>query len=106
MIGRVWHGWTTPANAAEYQRLLTEDIFPEIAAKGVRGYRGIQLLRQDLEDEVEFKTIMWFDSWEAVREFAGEDHQKAYVPPEARALLKRFDAHSRHYEGVIVSPSA
>jgi hypothetical protein len=37
MIGRVWHGWTTPANAAEYHRLLTEEIFPRIAAKGIKG---------------------------------------------------------------------
>lgn len=98
MIGRVWHGWTTPENAAVYERLLEEKIFPGIAAKGVPGYRGIQLFRRTVGDEVEFKTIMWFDSLDDVRAFAGADYEQAYVPPEARAVLARFDEHSQHYE--------
>jgi antibiotic biosynthesis monooxygenase (ABM) superfamily enzyme len=98
MIGRVWHGWTTPGNADAYERLLKEEIFPGIAAKNVDGYRGIQLLRRDVGPEVEFKTLMWFDSLDAVRRFAGDDYERAYVPPEARAVLSRFDDRSRHYE--------
>jgi antibiotic biosynthesis monooxygenase (ABM) superfamily enzyme len=98
MVARVWHGWTTAGNAAEYERLLKEQIFPGIAAKGVSGYRGVQLLRRQHGDEVEFKTVMWFDSFDAVREFAGQDYELAYVPPPARAVLARFDERSRHYE--------
>jgi len=41
---------------------------------------------------------MWFDSLDAVRAFAGEDHETAYVPAAARALLSRFDVRSTHYE--------
>jgi hypothetical protein len=51
-----------------------------------------------LADKVEFVTVMWFDSIEAVRAFAGEDYEVAVVPPKARALLSRFDARSQHYE--------
>ena len=99
MIGRIWHGWTTGANADVYEKLLLTEIFPGIAAKGGAGYRGIQLFRRPLgPDEVEFLTIMFFDSWEAVREFAGEDYETAYVPPKAREVLSRFDARSTHYE--------
>jgi hypothetical protein len=98
MVARVWRGWTTSEKAAEYERLLNEQIFPGIAAKAVDGYRGIQLLRRQLTDEVEFKTIMLFDSIESVRQFAGEDYEQAYVPPAARAVLARFDVRSEHYE--------
>lgn len=99
MIARLWHGYTTTANADAYENLLRREIFPGIAAKGVAGYRGIQLLRRPLPpDEVEFITIMEFDSWEAVRQFAGEDYERAYVPPKAREVLARFDERSRHYE--------
>ncbi len=99
MIGRIWHGWTTVEHADTYEALLRSDIFPGIAAKGVAGYHEIQLFRRPLsEDEVEFITIMWFDSWEAVKAFSGEDYERAYVPPQARAVLKRFDARSQHYE--------
>ncbi|MGE0552478.1 MAG: antibiotic biosynthesis monooxygenase [Gemmatimonadales bacterium] len=98
MIIRIWHGWTTPANADTYERLLNEEIFPGIEAKGVAGYRGIQLLRRVVGDEVEFVTMMRFDSLDAVRAFAGEDYDVAYVPPKARVVLARFDARSQHYE--------
>ncbi|MHA2224779.1 MAG: acyl-CoA dehydrogenase [Candidatus Hodarchaeales archaeon] len=47
---------------------------------------------------MEFITIMWFDSLETIRAFAGEDYERAVVPPEAKALLSRFDARSQHYE--------
>lgn len=98
MIGRVWHGWTDPDNADEYEAILTEEVLPAIAAKGVHGYRGIELFRRDVGDEVEFMTIMWFDSLEAVRQFAGKDYETAYVPPVARAVLARYDERSTHYE--------
>ncbi len=98
MIARIWHGWTTPENADAYERLLREEIFPGIAAKGVAGYRGIRLLRRPREEEVEFITLMEFDSWDAVRDFAGADYETAYVPPRAREVLARFDSHSQHYE--------
>jgi hypothetical protein len=41
---------------------------------------------------------MSFDTWEAVRTFGGEDHERAYVPASARAVLARFDERSVHYE--------
>jgi len=98
MISRIWHGWTTRANADAYEHLLREEIFTGIGARAISGYRGIQLLRRDLGDEVEFVTEMWFDSIESVRAFAGEDYDRAVVPPKAQALLKRYDARSVHYD--------
>lgn len=98
MIGRIWHGWTKFENADEYERLLKEEIFPGIAGKNVPGYRGIQLFRRPTDDEEEFVTIMWFDSWDAVKLFSGEDYERAYVPSKAREVLARFDERSQHYE--------
>lgn len=98
MISRIWHGWTTPANADAYERLLRAEVFTGIAARGIPGFRGIDLLRRPSGDSVEFVTVMWFDSLEAVRAFAGPDYEVAVVPPEARALLQRFDQRSAHYE--------
>lgn len=98
MIERIWHGWTTPENADEYERLLKEVIFPRFADEAGAGYRGARILRRSAEDEVEFVTIMRFSSLDAVREFAGEDYERAHVPPEAREVLARFDDVVRHYE--------
>ena len=98
MIIRIWHGWTTPQNANLYEELLKGEIFVGINNRGLPGYRGIQLLRRDGPDEVEFVTLMRYDSFDAVRRFAGEDFEAAVVPPKARALLERFDERSSHYE--------
>jgi heme-degrading monooxygenase HmoA len=98
MISRVWHGWTTPENADAYEALLKSEIFRGIQDRQMAGYRGIHLFRRNLGDEVEFVTVMWLDTIEAVRAFAGEDYEVAVVPPKARALLSRFDACSQHYE--------
>ena len=98
MISRIWHGWTTPANADAYEALLKSEIFVGINNRQIDGYQGIHLLRRNVEDEVEFVTVMWFDSLDAVRIFAGEDYEVAVVPPKARAILAHFDARSQHYE--------
>ena len=103
MISRVWHGWTDYDNADAYEELLHTEIFTNIANQSIIGYRGIHLLRRDVDDGVEFVTIMWFDTLEAVRAFAGEEYEVAVVPPEARQLLSRFDDHSAHYQ-VIETP--
>ena len=98
MISRIWHGWTTPENADKYEALLKEEIFVGILNRNIRGFKNIQLLRRVIENEVEFVTIMEFDSLDAVREFAGQDYEVAVVPEKARAVLSHFEARSQHYE--------
>jgi antibiotic biosynthesis monooxygenase (ABM) superfamily enzyme len=99
MIARIWHGWTTPDNADAYEALLLGEVIPGIEAKGVAGFHSIEVLRRDTgAGEVEFVTIMHFDSWEAVKAFAGEDFERACVPSAARQLLARFDERSQHFE--------
>jgi antibiotic biosynthesis monooxygenase (ABM) superfamily enzyme len=101
MILRYWRGWTTPENADAYQRIVSTEVLPGIAARNVDGYLGAYLARRELGDEVEFATIMQFDSIESVRAFAGEDYETAYVPAQARAVLSRFDERSAHFEALL-----
>ena len=98
MISRIWHGWTTHENADEYEDLLHKEVFPSIEKKNVEGYKKISLLKRVLKNEVEFITIMLFDSLDAVKAFAGEDYEKSYVPDKARQVLTRHDEKSKHYE--------
>ena len=98
MIARIWHGWTSLENADAYEALLKQEIFVSIQNRKIGGLLGIELLRRSLDTEVEFISIMSFDSIAAVRVFAGDDYEAAVVPPKARALLKRFDERSQHYE--------
>jgi heme-degrading monooxygenase HmoA len=98
VICRIWHGWTAPDQADAYERLLRAEFLPKIRARGIAGFQGIELLRRAAEHRVEFVTLMWFDSIDAVRAFAGEDYNAAVVPPAARELLSDFDTRSSHYE--------
>ena len=98
MIKRIWHGWTTFENADVYENLLKKEIFPHIAEKNVKGYKGMELYRRELQDEIEFITVMDFENLESVKEFAGEDYELCVVPPTARKVLKHFDERSQHYE--------
>ena len=101
-VKRIWHGWTTLENAEEYRTVLEEVVFPSIEAKGIPGYRSIELLQRDHEAEVEFITIMTFDSLQNVIDFQGQDYERCYVPDAAQRVLDRWDLKSAHYEVVEI----
>jgi hypothetical protein len=99
MIARIWHGWTSPSDAAAYQGLLQSEILPGIRRRA--GCRGAYLLRQEASASVEFVTVLFFESFDAIRAFAGDDLEAAVVPPAARKLLSRFDERATHYEALV-----
>ena len=98
MIARIWHGYTKPEHASVYEIMLREEIFIGIREKNMNGFIDVQLLKRKLEDEVEFITIMRFESITAVRNFAGNDYEKAVIYEDAKPLLVRYDERSQHYE--------
>jgi heme-degrading monooxygenase HmoA len=102
MITRLWHGHTTHENADAYEKLLREEILPGIHR--IAGYRGAELLRRELPDEIEFITITRFDSLDAIKAFAGEDYEAAVVPAAAHPLLSHFDERSAHYQSIFRIP--
>jgi antibiotic biosynthesis monooxygenase (ABM) superfamily enzyme len=96
MIARIWHGWTKPADAEAYEKMLRDEIFPSIAARRIEGYRGAELFVRENGDEVEFITQLRFASMDAVTEFAGPDASKPMIFPKAEALITRMER-ARHY---------
>ena len=100
MIARIWRGWTKQADAKAYEKMLRNEIFPSIAARNIKGYRGAELFIRDDGDEVEFVTLLRFDSMDAVREFAGADESKPVIFPKAEALITRMER-AQHYRVAI-----
>ena len=98
MICRLWRGWTTPENAGDYERIVRNEVIPEIEARKIPGFRHVDLMKRDLGGEIEFQTLMWFDSFDAIEAFMGEDYSMSHVPTAARAVLERFDERAVHYE--------
>ena len=97
MICRLWRGWTTLENADAYERIVRGEVIPDIESRRIPGFRHIDLMKRELGDEVEFQTLMWFDSLEAITAFTGEDYSLSHVPAAARAVLERFDERAMHY---------
>ena len=100
-IARIWHGWTKRADAEAYEEMLRDEIFPSIAARKINGYREAELFIREDGDEIEFVTLLRFDSMDAVKEFAGQDEGKPVIYPKAEGLLTRMDDRSRHYRIAI-----
>ena len=98
MICRLWRGWTTRENADAYERVVRGEVIPGIEARSIPGFRHIDLMKRDAGDEIEFQTLMWFDSLDSIQAFMGDDYSVSHVPGAARAVLKRFDERAAHYE--------
>lgn len=97
MIARVWHGYTKPEHADAYEALLKPELLPGISK--TKGYKGSYLLRRNLGTEVEFITILLWESMDAVRAAAGHsNYETAIIPEERRKYLAHYDATSAHYE--------
>jgi antibiotic biosynthesis monooxygenase (ABM) superfamily enzyme len=100
MIARIWHGWTKRADAEAYEKMLRNEIFPSIAARNIQGYHGAELFIREDGDEVEFVTLLRFDSMDAVKEFADADEGKPVIFPKAERLIARMER-ARHYRVAV-----
>lgn len=96
MIARLWHGYTTPEHADAYAAMLKPELLPGLST--VRGYRGSYLLRRVHGEEIEFITIILWESVDAIRAVAGDAYERAVVPEERRRYLTRWDDVARHFE--------
>ena len=97
MVARVWHGYcSTQAHADAYEAMLKPELLPGVSKK--KGYRGSHLLRRQSGAEIEFVTILFFDSLDDIKAIAGGDYETAVIPEERRQHLSRFDARASHFD--------
>jgi antibiotic biosynthesis monooxygenase (ABM) superfamily enzyme len=100
MIARIWHGWTKRADAKTYEKMLRDEIFPSIAARNIKGYRGAELFIREDGDQTEFVTLLRFDSMDAVKKFAGSDETRPVIFPGVQKLLTQMEQ-AQHYQIAI-----
>jgi antibiotic biosynthesis monooxygenase (ABM) superfamily enzyme len=100
MIARIWHGRTKRADAEAYENMLRDEIFPSIAARNIKGYRGAELFIREDGDEMEFLTLLRFNSMDGVKEFAGSDETKPVIFPGVEKLLTQMEQ-AQHYRVAI-----
>ena len=96
MIARIWHGRTKPEHADAYESMLKPELLPGVGK--MKGFRHSYLLRRDLGNEVEFVTVMFWDSIESIKALTGPDHETSIIPEERRRYLSYHDPKAAHYE--------
>lgn len=96
MIMRIWRGTTRPEDAERYARYVTETGFGEYLE--TPGNLGAHLVQRDLGDRVETATVTFWESWEAIRAFAGDDPSLAHYYPEDDAFLLDRPERVEHYD--------
>jgi heme-degrading monooxygenase HmoA len=104
VIARVWRGYTKPEHADTYESMLKPELLPGLGK--LAGYKGSYLLRRNSGDDVEFVTIILWESIDAVRAVAGPDFEKAVIPEERRPYLSRYEDRAAHYEVAAVHGNA
>lgn len=96
-VVRIWRGWTSKENADALEKILRTEAIPSIVANKPNGLKAINLLMLDNNEEVQFTTIMYFDSINSVKQFAGEDYSHAHIDPAVAPLLLRYDKIVEHH---------
>ena len=96
MIARIWCG-VTPAHKADgYLVYLEATGLKEYRA--TPGNRGVQVLRRIVGDEAEFVLTSFWDSFDAIRAFAGDDYERAVYYPADKDFLLAFAPNVEHFE--------
>jgi heme-degrading monooxygenase HmoA len=95
-ITRMWHGRTRIEHADEYLEFLKKSGIPDY--KKVPGNLGVQVWRRKEEAVCHFWTVTQWDSIDSIKQFAGEDYEKARYYPEDRQYLLEFEPNVLHFE--------
>lgn len=96
MIARIWHGVTRAEQTAEYLKYLEATGIPDY--KNTPGNQGVQVLQHTLGDQAHFTLISLWESYDAIRAFAGDDIERAYYYPEDEHFLLEKETTVTHHE--------
>jgi heme-degrading monooxygenase HmoA len=102
MIARIWRGVTREADKDTYFEYLQKTGLREY--KSVPGNQGVWVLRRVYDGKCEFTLFSIWDSWDAIKAFAGHDPEKAVFYPEDDKFLLERGPRVIHYE-VLASPT-
>ncbi len=96
MIARIWHGRTNIEDFESYTEFLKERAIPDY--RDTPGFIKLVFLRNISEGAGHFTLITFWEDLDVVRNFAGEDFEKAKYYPEDRDFLLEFEEKVTHYE--------
>ena len=96
MIARIWHGKTKVEDYEEYTEFLKSEAIPDY--EKTEGFKKLIFLRNVKENIGHFTLITFWENIEVVKNFAGEDFEKAKYYPKDDNFLLEFEEKVIHYE--------
>lgn len=96
MIARAWHGRVPASKSDAYYDYLKRSGLADYAS--TPGNRGVFVFRRTEDDVTHFLLTTLWDSWDAIRAFAGDDVERARYYPEDDDYLLEREPTVTHYE--------
>jgi hypothetical protein len=103
MIARLWHGRVPSEKTEAYHAFLKTSGLKDYAA--IDGNKAVFLLKKEETTVTHFYTLTFWDSWMAIRQFAGDEVEKARYYPEDKDFLLEFEPLVNHFDVLeIIEP--
>lgn len=96
MIARIWHGRTKKQDYEAYTAFLKNVAIPDY--RRTSGFKKLSFLRKIDQDTAHFTLITYWENIEVIKNFAGEDYEKAKYYPEDQNFLIEFEENVTHFE--------
>ena len=96
MIARIWHGRTKIEDYENYTEFLKEKAIPDY--QKTSGFIKLTFLRNIKMNVGHFTLITFWDNLDVIKNFAGENFEKAKYYPEDKNFLLEFEEEVIHYE--------
>ena len=96
MIARIWQGKTRIEDYDAYTEFLKRVAIPDY--QKTTGLRSLTFLRRIVGNEGHFTLITFWENLDVIKNFAGEDFEKAKYYPEDNEFLLEFEETVQHYE--------
>lgn len=96
MIARIWHGKTKVEDYDTYTEFVKEIAIPDYSKTA--GFINLSFLRNIKDNEGHFTLITYWENLEVIKNFAGEDFEKAKYYPEDDYFLLEFEENVEHFE--------
>lgn len=96
MIARIWRGRIKAQDAPAYRDYVRRTGLADY--KATAGNRGAYMLTRIDGDIAHVETLSFWDSYDAIRQFAGADHLRPRYYPDDALYLLDFPEHVEHFE--------
>ena len=96
MIARIWQGRTRLEDYDGYTEFMKDRAIPDY--QKTPGFVKLIFLRNTRDNVGHFTLITFWDNYQVIKNFAGEEFEKAKYYPEDKDFLLEFEERVTHYE--------